>query len=49
MARPREIIDLDTVLDAMPVFRAKRYEATSRDDLYAATGLGRRGSEMTSS
>lgn len=41
MARPREF-DLNDTLDrAMQAFWAKGYEATSLDDLCAATGLGR--------
>jgi TetR/AcrR family transcriptional repressor of nem operon len=41
MARPREF-ELDDTLDrAMQAFWAKGFEATSLDDLCAATGLGR--------
>ncbi len=41
MGRPREFDFNDTLERAMQTFWAKGYEATSLDDLCAATGLGR--------
>jgi TetR/AcrR family transcriptional regulator, transcriptional repressor for nem operon len=41
MGRPREFDFGDTLERAMQTFWAKGYEATSLDDLCAATGLGR--------
>jgi TetR/AcrR family transcriptional regulator, transcriptional repressor for nem operon len=41
MGRPREFDFNDTLEQAMQTFWAKGYEATSLDDLCAATGLGR--------
>lgn len=41
MGRPREFDFSDTLERAMQTFWAKGYEATSLDDLCAATGLGR--------
>jgi TetR/AcrR family transcriptional repressor of nem operon len=41
MGRPREFDFSDTLERAMQAFWAKGYEATSLDDLCAATGLGR--------